>query len=108
MATSKPLPCWCGNMPERDPRSDRRYGCLNHPTSNPRLDHITNMFTLAYYPGGRKPPLDVLIDGWNEKVTKHNEIERKKEGRKCSCGKRIYDSFNFCPNCGKAVTRDGD
>ena len=110
MAKTEPLPCWCGNMPSLPPWQDgvngnfgwQSYGCYNHPTKHPRHNKTTNTVEIC----GKNLDLDGLIIAWNEKVRKHNEVERKKM-QKCSCGTHIRDKWNFCPSCGKAVA-NGD
>lgn len=102
MTEIKPLPCWCGNMPEFRPGEHNEYGCFNHPTKNPRLKAITNLVRRNQNVVFRQMTEEELIVKWNEKVTRHNESERKKS-QECVCGKHYIDSWTYCPFCGREL-----
>ena len=90
MATSKPLPCWCGNEPTLPPWQDgvegtngwQSFGCYNHPIKHPKFSKTTNVISVY----GENLDLDGLIDAWNDKVVRHN----KEAARKSQASTSIY------------------
>ena len=98
----KPMKCWCGNEPSFSPWErlrHREFGCYNHPTNHKYIDHMANTI-YTYY----EKTDEELIELWNEKVHKHNEIERKKNQNCRNCGKHYQDRWTFCPYCGERVS----
>lgn len=51
--------------------------------------------------------IDDVIEAWNERVRKHNDMGKVKHPErpgwvKCECGQPIARKWEYCPMCGKA------